>query len=92
MTFLKASSSLVIWVASYPTSPIFTFPFSGTSKRFKHLSKVDFPDPEGPIIETVSPYSIEKEIPFKTSCCLNVLCKSFTSIMVTPHLFVDVFQ
>ena len=44
-----------------------TLPLVISSRRFKHLKKVDLPDPEGPIKQITSPSLISKEISFKTS-------------------------
>ena len=43
---------------------IMTFPSDGTSIHPIMLRMVDFPEPEGPIIETKSPLSMSKETPF----------------------------
>ena len=48
-------------------------PSSGTSNQFKHLNKVDFPDPDGPIIARTSPLLSSISIPFNT----GVLWKDF---------------
>ena len=37
------------------------------SNKFKQRKKVDFPEPDGPIIATTSPSLIVVEIPFNTS-------------------------
>ena len=42
-------------------------PLVGLSKRFKHLKKVDLPEPDGPITTTTSPSFISWFIPFRTS-------------------------
>ena len=51
----------------------FISPDVGTSNKFKHLSKVDLPDPDEPIIVTTWPFSIFKFIPFNTSKLSKVL-------------------
>ncbi len=41
-------------------------PVSYVSSIPKIFSNVDFPDPDAPIIETISPFSISKSMPFNT--------------------------
>ncbi len=41
-------------------------PLVGSSSKFKHLSKVDLPEPEEPIMVTTSPGVTSSEISFKT--------------------------
>ena len=42
-------------------------PLVGVSNKLIHLNKVDFPDPDAPIILVTSPGFTEKFISFKTS-------------------------
>ena len=37
----------------------------GRSSRFRHRRRVDFPEPEGPMITTTSPRRISRETPFR---------------------------
>ena len=68
-----------------------TSPFVGLSKAFKQRRKVDFPEPEGPIILITSPLWISTEISCKTSWFLNFLwrCSTLikTSAIFIPFLF-----
>src|SRR5699024_9513384 len=52
-----------------------------SSKRFKHLKKVLFPEPDGPITQTTSCARILLDIPFNTSFLPKDLCKSSTVII-----------
>ena len=42
------------------------FPPDGSSRRLRQRKKVDFPEPDGPIITRTSPFSIEIFMSFKT--------------------------
>ena len=68
-----------------------TFPVSGLSKRFIHLTSVDFPAPEKPIMPNISPFSITKDTSF-TACtvfvpALKFFVTFFSSIIVSLFLF-----
>jgi hypothetical protein len=43
-----------------------TFPSVGSSSMFMHRSKVDFPEPEGPMMTRTSCGNSSKSIPFST--------------------------
>ena len=45
--------------------------------------RVDFPDPDGPMIETKSPRSISNEMPFKTCTGTSPSWKSFTRSLIS---------
>ena len=67
--------------ASNIFSPLYIIsPPLGVSNKFIQRRRVDFPEPEEPIIQTTSPLLTEKSISFKTSCVPNDLFKCFTSI------------
>ena len=56
---------LISSLGSVISSPsMTTLPLVISSRRFKHLKKVDLPDPEGPIKQMTSPSLISKEISF----------------------------
>ena len=57
--------SLFLSVISTPSKEI--TPFVGFSSKFIERRKVDFPDPEGPMITTTSPFLISRSIPLRTS-------------------------
>ena len=58
-------------------------PLVGTSKRFIVRKKVDFPDPDGPIITRTSPCLISRSIPLSTSFLPKYLCKFLILISVS---------
>jgi len=76
---LISTDSSVISTPSNVTTPLV-----GSSNRFNERRNVDFPQPEGPMIAMTSPFFTVMFIPFKTSCFPKDLCKSFTSINVSP--------
>ncbi len=45
--------------------------------------RVDFPDPDGPMIDTKSPRSIVKEMSFRTCTGTNPNLKSFTKSLIS---------
>src|SRR5699024_2446513 len=56
----------------------------GTSRRFRERRKVDFPEPEGPIIATTSPLCISVLIPSKTLLSPKCFWRFSTFINVSP--------
>ena len=65
-------------VMRFPSNQI--SPEVGSSRRFRHLRKVLFPEPEGPMMATFSPLSISVDILFSTSRSLKVLQRFLTDI------------
>ncbi len=60
------SGSFVRSVPSMRTSPL-----SGRSSRFMHLTRVDFPAPENPMMPETSPSAMRADIPLRHArCCL----------------------
>ena len=45
----------------------------GSSSRFTQRSRVDLPEPDGPITQTTSPWSTWKSMPLSTSLLAEVL-------------------
>ena len=60
-----ASSSSDIVLTSSPARR--KVPDVGTSRQPRMCMRVDFPDPEGPMIATYSPVSISKDTPRRAS-------------------------
>ena len=52
---------------------------------------VDFPDPDGPIIQITSPFITSKVMPFNTSKSPKDLCTSFSDTIGCVESQVDVF-
>lgn len=48
-------------------------PLVGVSSRLRERRKVDFPQPEGPIIAITSPLEIVVFMPLRTSCSPKLL-------------------
>ena len=66
-------------------------PPSAFSSWFTHLRRVDFPLPEGPMMETACPFSTVKEMSFSTSSFPKLLDRFFISsiaIKICPFLFI----
>jgi hypothetical protein len=73
-----ASMSTSTSVTSCPLTQI--LPLVGVSSRLMHRSRVDLPDPDGPMTHTTSPRSTWKSMPLSTSRDPKDLCSSRTSI------------
>jgi len=58
-------------------------PCVGSSNLLRHLKKVLFPEPDGPITTTHSPFLIVELIPFKTSFLSKYLCRLLTVITLS---------
>src|SRR5688572_14683157 len=65
-------------------SPICIRPESGLTSKFSERNRVDFPEPEGPIIDTTSPFFTVKLISDRAGNWLNDLFNPLTVIMRTP--------
>ena len=61
-------------------------PLSSVSKSVMHLSNVDLPDPDGPIMDNTSPFSTLKEISFNTTLSPKLFFRFLTSnkLMISP--------
>src|SRR5574344_1730369 len=74
--------STPFWLSTCPSNS--TVPLSGISSRLRHLKNVLFPLPEGPIMETASPFSTCSLTPSSTLSSPKLLCRSVTLIMAEP--------
>ena len=59
---IRASSLSFIWLTCLPFSRY--EPLDGVSRQPMRFISVDFPEPEGPMMATYSPRSIEIDTPF----------------------------
>ena len=71
--------SVSLAVRSCPST--LTVPLVTSSSRLRQRRKVDFPDPEGPMMDSTSPLVMEAEMPLSTSSSPKDLRRSMTSIM-----------
>ena len=58
-------------------------PAVGVSSKLIHLKRVDFPDPEAPMIEVTSPLLTVKSISLSTTLLPKLLLKCFISIILS---------
>ena len=65
-------------VMSMPSTRI--LPEVGSSSRLTQRSRVDLPDPDGPMTQTTWPWSTWKSMPLSTSLSPKYLCRSRTSM------------
>ena len=73
-------------VSSMP--PTVTVPAVGSSSRLMHRSRVDLPDPLGPMTQTTWPLRISRSIPRSTSRVPKLLCSPETATSTgAPVLF-----
>ena len=70
------------------------WPLVGSIKPKITFIKVDFPDPDPPIIPIFFPFSISNEILFKTNFCLPGYLKKifFSSIFFLNFITCDLFD
>ena len=65
-------------VISSPSTKI--FPLVGVSSMLTQRSRVDLPDPDGPITQTTCPCATWKSMPLSTSLAPKYLWRSWTSM------------
>src|SRR3954468_5091031 len=75
-TRLMSTSARVMSVPSTTTTPLV-----GSSSRLQQRSRVDLPDPDGPMMKTSSPCATARSMPFSTSRVPKDLCSPRTSRM-----------
>src|SRR2546423_15204582 len=75
-TRLMSTSVRVMSVPSTTTEPLV-----GSSSRLQQRSSVDFPEPDGPMMNTSSPGATARSMPFSTSRVPKDLCSFLTSRM-----------
>ena len=72
-------NKLKFWNTSPKVPSKLITPLSSSSRPVMHLSRIDFPDPEGPMIDNTSPFSTLREISFKTTLSPKLFLRFFIS-------------
>src|SRR3954452_14553033 len=90
---MEEEDNFVFPEKSMDFSPKVNFPDSGVSSKFKHRKNVVLPEPEGPIITAVLPFSMDKLIPLRTSNSPYRLDTFSTEIIyLPPHYLATPFS
>src|SRR5215204_2951600 len=87
MPILRRTASMSTSGSVTSIPPTTTFPEVGSSRRLMQRSRVDLPDPDGPMTQTTSPGSTRTSMPRMTSRRPKYLWRSWTS-MAAPSVLV----
>ena len=84
--YLKNTKYINNWDLVDYSAPHIVAPNEAFSSLFKHLKNVDFPVPDGPIMEITSPLLTSREISLMTERLPNDFLRFFTWIIVSAIL------
>src|SRR5215212_7044119 len=88
MPILRRTASMSTSGSVTSIPPTKTFPEVGSSRRLMQRSRVDLPDPDGPMTQTTSPPSTRTSMPRRTSRRPKYLWRSWTSMAAAPAVWV----